>query len=61
MVQKFGPSTRYTHMSIIREAKTSLISLPYRNPRVNRLKSLLKKVVGERNYFKLKRIYKGLE
>ena len=61
MVQKFGPSTRYNHMSIIREAKAPLISLPYRNPRINRMKALLKKVVGERNYHRLKRLYKGLE
>lgn len=61
MVQRFGPSTRYHHMAIIRESKASLISLPYRNPRINHLKALLKRVVGERNYYRLKRIYKGLE
>ncbi|MGB4595479.1 MAG: rhamnan synthesis F family protein [Anaerolineaceae bacterium] len=61
MVQKFGPSTRYTHMSIIKDAKASLISLPYRNTRINRIKGLLKKVVGERNYYRLKRFYKERE
>lgn len=61
MVQKFGPSTRYTHMEIIRQAKAPLISLPYRNPHINRMKDFLKKAVGEHNYQRLKRIYKGLE